>query len=103
MPRRQEDWESLYKEEKVENLPWYYEQLDTDLKKEIKLRRIKHGLFLDLGTGPGTQAAAISKMGFEVTGTDISKTAIKKAKNLFPQVNFIVDNILETKIPENSL
>jgi ubiquinone/menaquinone biosynthesis C-methylase UbiE len=102
MPRRQGDWESLYKEEKVENLPWYYTQLDTDLKKEIKIRNIKHGRFLDLGTGPGTQAAVISKSGFEVTGIDISKTAIKKAKKLFPQVNFMVDNILKTKIPADT-
>ena len=74
------DWDALYKEEQVENLPWYYKKLDSDLKSELKLRGIKKGRFLDLGTGPATQAAAISKMGFEVTGTDVSKTAIEKAK-----------------------
>lgn len=103
MPKhRIRDWEALYKEERVENLPWYYEKLDSDLEKEIKLRGIKKGRFLDIGTGPATQAAAISKMGFEVTGTDVSKTAIEKARNLFPKVNFLVDNILRTKIRSHS-
>ncbi|MBI1662851.1 MAG: class I SAM-dependent methyltransferase [Nitrosopumilus sp.] len=37
---------------------------------------------MDLGTGPGTQALELSKIGFKVTGTDISQSAIEKAKKI---------------------
>lgn len=96
------DWDALYKEERVEDLPWYYEKLDSDLEKELKLRGITKGRFLDLGTGPGTQAAEISKMGFDVTGADISKTAIEKASKRFPKVHFMVDDILRTNLQADS-
>lgn len=96
------DWDTLYKEEKVEDLPWYYEKLDMDLEKEIKRIGKTEGKFLDLGTGPGTQAEEISKIGFDVIGTDISKTAVEKASKRFPNVHFMVDNILRTNLQADS-
>lgn len=44
-------------------MPWYNEKLDADLENEMKLRKITKGRFLDLGTGPGTQAIQLAKMG----------------------------------------
>jgi cyclopropane fatty-acyl-phospholipid synthase-like methyltransferase len=55
-----------------------------------------------LGTGPGTQAIELAKMGFAVTGTDLSENAIKKAQKLGSEVKFIVDNILNSRLQENS-
>src|SRR3989339_71381 len=59
---------------------------------------MKSGAVLDLGTGPGTQAIELSKLGFNVTATDVSKSAIKEAKKLTKDINFFVDDILDTKI-----
>ena len=59
-------WDDVYKNNPVNKLPWYTKDLDFDLKKELK--KLKKGSFLDLGTGPGTQAIALSKLGFDVTG-----------------------------------
>lgn len=73
-------WDDVYKNNPVNKLPWYTKDLDFDLKKELK--NFKKGSFLDLGTGPGTQAIALSKMGFKVTGTDISNTAINRLKKI---------------------
>ena len=53
------EWEPYYRDSNVKNMPWYIKNLDKDLKREIK--KIKKGKFLDLGTGPGTQAIALSK------------------------------------------
>ena len=53
-PRSFPDWEILYKNQKVESLPWYSEPLDPDLEIEVDKMKIKKGSFLDLGTGPGT-------------------------------------------------
>lgn len=99
--KRFSDWNELYNNE-VENLPWYYEALDNDLEEELSVLGIGAGRFLDLGTGPGTQALQLSKMGFSITGTDVSERAIKRARQLSNKINFLVDNILETKLNEVS-
>ena len=69
-------------------MPWYEANLDHDVENEITSRSLNSGNFLDLGTGPGTQAIQLSKYGFQVTGTDISNSAIEKAKKLSDKVDF---------------
>ena len=96
-----DDWDLYYKENKVEEMPWYEKELDLDLEKEIKSRNISGGKFLDIGTGPGTQAIQLAKLGFESTGADISKNAIEKAAKLALNVNFVVDDILESSFADN--
>jgi methylase of polypeptide subunit release factors len=49
-------------------MPWYNEKLDSDLEEELHRRKITNGKFLDLGTGPGTQAIWLAKKGFKVIG-----------------------------------
>jgi SAM-dependent methyltransferase len=97
------DWNLLYKNEKVVNMPWYNENLDFDLEQEIIQRKITDngGKFLDLGTGPGTQAVHLSKLGFDVTGNDLSEYAIQKARSLTDKVHFIVDDILNSQLKKN--
>jgi SAM-dependent methyltransferase len=95
------DWDSYYRENNVEKMPWYEKNLDPDLEYEIKSRNLCSGKFLDLGTGPGTQAIQLAKRGFSTTGSDLSKTAIDKAKKLSNDVNFVVDDFLNSKFPDN--
>ncbi|OGU17649.1 MAG: hypothetical protein A2X61_02205 [Ignavibacteria bacterium GWB2_35_12] len=95
---RSRDWEEVYKNNKFDILPWFRKKLDQDVVREIKKRKMKSGAVLDLGTGPGTQAIELSKLGFNVTATDVSKSAIKEAKKLTKDINFFVDDILDTKI-----
>ena len=96
--KEQADWEKIYQLEKIEELPWYEEKIDLDLNDAIQI--IKNGKFLDLGTGPGTQAAELSKKGFDVTGSDISLSAIQKAKKIFDNVKFVQDDILNSKFKD---
>lgn len=96
------DWDSFYKENNAKEMPWYEENLDLDLETEIKSMNLTEGKFLDLGTGPGTQAIQLAKLGFESTGSDISKNAIEKAQKLSKDVNFIVDDILNSSFPDNA-
>ena len=93
-------WDDYYKETNVEEMPWYEKNLDQDIENEIKSNNYNTGNFLDLGTGPGTQALQLSKYGFEVTGTDISQSAIDKAKKLSNGINFLVDDILNSNLPD---
>jgi SAM-dependent methyltransferase len=102
------DWNKLYNTQNVETMPWYNENLDSDLKEELESRKISKGRILDLGTGPATQAKQLAKRGLKVTGSDVSEAAINKARELYVnnnsnkdiEINFIVDDILNSKIKD---
>src|SRR5687767_10959787 len=89
-------------------MPWYNENLDSDLDEELERRKISKGRILDLGTGPATQAIQLVKRGLKVTGSDISEAAIRRARRLYAhdnnkykiKINFIVDDILNSKIKD---
>ena len=89
-------------------MPWYNENLDSDLEEELESRKISKGRILDLGTGPATQAKQPAKRGLKVTGSDVSESAINKARELYVnnnsdkdiEINFIVDDILNSKIKD---
>ena len=96
-------WNDLYANETgIGSLPWYNKDLDNDLKEYLRTMNMTKGRLLDLGTGPATQAIELSKLGFQVTATDISKNAITRAKRMFNSIEFIVDDILESKLKEDS-
>ena len=96
-------WDSLYTNEAtIGSLPWYNKDLDDDLREYLSTMNITQGRFLDLGTGPATQAIELSKLGFQVTATDISENAISRAKRISNSIEFIVDDILESKLKEDS-
>ncbi len=99
---RKDDWDYTYSSTEVEKLPWYNPKLDADLKTAIKDLQMKKGKFLDIGTGPGTQAIGLAKLGFSVIALDISTVAIEKAKvrakNDGVNIRFLVDDILNTKL-----
>ena len=92
------DWRRLYREADVEWMPWFHPALDADLKEAIDTLGIKRGRFLDIGTGPGNQAAHLAKLGFQVMGIDIAPAAIDRAHSLYPSVTFVVDDILSTHL-----
>ncbi|GFE71845.1 bifunctional 2-polyprenyl-6-hydroxyphenol methylase/3-demethylubiquinol 3-O-methyltransferase UbiG [Chroococcus sp. FPU101] len=79
MDRQFPDWEQLYQEQAVESMPWFYKALDPDLERALHQLNLTQGTVLDIGTGLGTQAIALAKLGFRVTATDLSTTAIEKA------------------------
>jgi SAM-dependent methyltransferase len=103
------DWDTLYKSQRVETMPWYNENFDFDLEKELDDRKIINNTndtlkFLDLGTGPATQAIWLAKRGFKVIGSDLSEAAIDRASKTYANegnVNFIVDDILNSKFKDN--
>jgi 2-polyprenyl-3-methyl-5-hydroxy-6-metoxy-1,4-benzoquinol methylase len=101
-PHKFRDWEEMYREEKVETMPWFHPDLDPDLAGALKKIDIRKGSALDLGTGPGTQAIALAERGFKVTATDISATAVKnariKARKKGLDIVLKQDDILKSKL-----
>lgn len=96
------NWEKLYQEQAVESMPWFNSELDSDIEKSLTKLNLTTGNVLDVGTGPGTQAIVLAQRGFQVTATDISETAIKKAaargerKGL--NINWKQDDILNSNL-----
>ncbi|GAB6067557.1 hypothetical protein JCM13664_08750 [Methylothermus subterraneus] len=95
-------WEARYRETPPERLPWYCPDLDPDVAEALERLGIRSGRVLDLGTGPGTQAVALAKRGFEVVAVDISATAVEQAQQRAERegvkVDFRVDDILHTRL-----
>src|SRR2546425_5645524 len=98
-------WEGLYATSDVESLPWYTPDLDKDFERALTQHRLQGKRILDLGTGPATHAMNLAKRGFDVIGTDISPSAIRKAKAAAKAsgltIEFRVDDILMSKLPGN--
>ena len=103
--RKLPTWDDYYKNEKIEKMPWYNKKLGFDLEDELNARQLNNGIFLDLGTGPGTQAIELAKKGFDVIGSDIAETVIERNKimyeNQYQNIKFVVDNILESDFKDN--
>ena len=95
------DWDDYYKNNDVRTMPWFLEKLDHDVLNEINSKILKGGRFLDLGTGPGTQAKHLSSLGFDVIGSDLSHSAVEKAKKLYSEPQFVVDDILNSNFSDN--
>ncbi|HBE19624.1 MAG TPA: class I SAM-dependent methyltransferase [Cyanobacteria bacterium UBA11149] len=106
MSQRRElpDWKQIYQEKEAETMAWFNPDIDADLDKALTKLNLKEGKALDLGTGPATQAIALAKLGFTVTGTDISDAAISRAKGIAQElgldIDFRQDDILNSKLEE---
>ncbi|MBA7490342.1 Release factor glutamine methyltransferase [subsurface metagenome] len=72
-------WEKYYQETPLEKIPWQKTQADYFLKL-LNSGKLGKGKALDLGCGTGKKSIALAKKGFNVTGIDISPTAIRYAK-----------------------
>jgi SAM-dependent methyltransferase len=92
------DWEHIYGNSELENIGWYLDGLDPDMEESLRKSNIVTGTFLDIGTGPGTQAVELAGRGFTVTATDISDIVIKKVRKLSKEVDFLVDDIVDSKL-----
>lgn len=101
-PHEFPEWEQLYREKDVESMPWFNPDLDPDLAQALSQLDLSGGFGLDLGTGPGTQAIALAERGFRVTATDLSETAIAKAKAIAQakelEINFRQDDVLNSHL-----
>lgn len=96
------DWEAVYRHGPVEQVPWFYPKFDPDMAWAFQLLDIRVPTILDLGTGPGTQAIELARRGFDVTGTDISATAVAEAQRRAAAMGvpcrFFQDDLLHTRL-----
>ena len=94
-------WDDYYRDNKAEEMPWFEKDLDQDVAKMINSMGLDSGKFLDLGTGPGTQAMQLTGLGFDAVGSDLSQHAITRAQKLYPKTGYVVDDILDSKFKDD--
>ncbi|MFA5025322.1 MAG: class I SAM-dependent methyltransferase [Candidatus Shapirobacteria bacterium] len=69
------------------------EDFSTLLKPESKI--------LDIGCGGGRDAKELRNKGFKVVGLDASKELVIYAQNRFPDIKFVVGNMLKLPLPSD--
>lgn len=57
---------------------------------------------LDVGCGVGRVASLLEDRGFEVTGIDVSEPLVERARSLFPQTEFRVEDVRDTSFDSRS-
>jgi SAM-dependent methyltransferase len=62
-------------------------------------QKIHQGLVVDLGSGSGILAEAVTKAGYHVLGFDISRGMIELARRRAPRAAFRQSSLLDAKIP----
>ena len=90
--------DKIYAKIPSDEIPWNFESPPDVLVDLIGSAKVKPCKTIDLGCGTGNYAIYLASRGFEVTGVDISPTAIKiakeNAKKKGIKCNFVVANVL---------
>ncbi|MBM3284705.1 MAG: class I SAM-dependent methyltransferase [Candidatus Aminicenantes bacterium] len=73
-------WDDVYRHTRLEEIPWHSSQPDRFLVRLVREGKVKKGAVLDLCSGDGTNSIYLASRGFEVTGVDISPTAVRIAR-----------------------
>jgi len=90
--------DEIYRNIPLEEIPWNIETPPDALVELVDNGKVKPCKTIDLGCGTGNYAIYLASVGFDVTGIDISSTAIKiakeNAKKKRVKCNFLVANVL---------
>lgn len=92
-------FENMYRDEARLNFDSWFQEDQRHLKRQINkllLSQYNFSLILDIGCGKGSFTHQLKRKNNEVIGIDISKTAIKIAKNRYPDIKFMVNDLNNT-------
>jgi ubiquinone/menaquinone biosynthesis C-methylase UbiE len=77
---KQFEIDNIYRNMSPEDIPWNIETPPDVLVRLVESEQVKPCKTIDLGCGTGNYAVYLASIGFDVTGIDISPSAIKTAK-----------------------
>lgn len=72
--------DDIYQSKSLEEIPWNMETPPEALIELLRSGQVKPSRCIDLGCGAGNYAIYLAGRGFEVTGVDLSPTAISRAR-----------------------
>lgn len=88
----------IYRNTPLEEIPWNIETPPDVLVELVESGKVKPCKTIDLGCGTGNYAVYLASIGFDVTGIDVSPTAVKiakeNAKKKGVKCNFLVTDVL---------
>ena len=80
LKRENRDWEKVYYERSLAQIPWHSDKPDQEFIELIESEKIRGYCVLDVGCGAGTDAVYLASRGNNITAIDISREAIRIAK-----------------------
>ncbi len=90
--------DEIYRNMDPEDIPWNIEVPPDALVELVDSEKVKPCMTIDLGCGTGNYSIYLASRGFDVTGVDISRAAIKMAKenaeNRRIKCNFLAADVL---------
>ena len=81
-PNIREQMDRIYRDVPLASIPWNLEEPPPLLVEAVQTARIKPCQAADLGCGAGNYAVWLAGKGFDVTGFDISREAVERARSL---------------------
>lgn len=85
----QKQMDKIYSENSWNDVPWNFKRLPETIRNYIEGGIIKPCKALDVGCGVGNYSNWLAENGFEVTGIDFSKNAIKIAKEKYHESKLV--------------
>ncbi|MGB7296176.1 MAG: class I SAM-dependent methyltransferase [Candidatus Aminicenantales bacterium] len=73
-------WDRIYRKHSLREIPWHSGQPDRHLVRLVNQGQIPKGRVLDMCSGDGTNSLYLASRGYEVSGVDISGTAVRIAR-----------------------
>ena len=74
-------------------------KIDYEIGKIIAITKPKPKYyFLDIGSGTGHHVSSLQAHGYKAEGIDISPSMVKKAKTIYPELNYKVADTLDTTL-----
>ncbi|MGD0644353.1 MAG: class I SAM-dependent methyltransferase [Candidatus Bathyarchaeia archaeon] len=93
------EWDEYYRKHLLKELGWELGKPRPVLVEYVENGLIKKGKTLDTCCGAGTNSVYLARSGFDVTGIDISLTAIgiakKKAAQAKVNINFLAESFID--------
>ena len=92
------DMEAIYAKTPLQEIPWDVVTTPDDLVQLVESAQVPRGRAVDFGCGTGNNSIYLARQGFEVTGVDVSPTAVgiarQRAQQQGVKCNFIVADVL---------
>lgn len=93
------EWDNFYRDYPLEELGWELGKPRPILVEYMQAGLSPKGCALDICCGAGTNTVYLAQNGFEVTGIDISRTAIefakRKAQTAKVKINFLAESFID--------
>lgn len=100
LPRDRAAWDALHERVPEPSQAWFTPELDPKIASAIESCCTPPGLLWDVGTGHGACAIWAARKGFSVVATDVSKTALDRARRragALP-ITFLADDVTDSAL-----